>query len=149
MSANANQSDDLWIKARADFIRMFGQGLDETDRQILETSTAENFLSKADILKERLGSSNMEWTVRKLKPLVDKLEQYGCAFDAIAGTFPLALAPIWGSIRILLQVRYYSIQPHGIDLIATFGARSSLPGISNFLTTSWKHLGESETWYPA
>jgi len=40
--------------------------------------------------------------MRKLQPLISAIQDYGEALDVFTNIFPLAIAPIWGSIRVLL-----------------------------------------------
>jgi hypothetical protein len=41
----------------------------------------------------------------KLQPLIGAVSEYGKALDVYTNCYPLVLAPIWGSLRVVLQVR--------------------------------------------
>lgn len=60
----------------------------------------------ASVAEKRHGaSSTSRGLMNKLQPFIAAIEQYGQALDVYANTFPLALSPLWGSIRVLLLVR--------------------------------------------
>ncbi|CZR69820.1 uncharacterized protein PAC_19720 [Phialocephala subalpina] len=42
--------------------------------------------------------------MRRLKPFFSTLEEFGAAFDVISNTYSLALAPLWGGLRVILML---------------------------------------------
>ena len=48
-------------------------------------------------------NSTTRRVIEKLQPFVAAIEQYGHAVDVYSSTYSLALGPIWGSIKVLLQ----------------------------------------------
>jgi len=47
-------------------------------------------------------SSKTRRAISAIQPLVDKIEEYGKAMDAFANIAPNFLAPIWGSLRVVM-----------------------------------------------
>jgi hypothetical protein len=49
-------------------------------------------------------SSKSQTKLKKLQPFVDAISQHGAALDILSNTYPIAMAPPWGGVRILLYV---------------------------------------------
>jgi hypothetical protein len=100
---------DPWLLAKDRYLA----DLDDDERTVFDKATIENIYYKTsgearDERKRKTSSA-----IRKLQPLVAALKDYGEAFDVYINISPLPLAPIWGSIRILLVVaekydKYYN-----------------------------------------
>lgn len=54
--------------------------------------------------RHRVTSTSRE-VVKRLQPFIEAVEQYGAALDVYANIHPLVMSSIWGSVRIVLQVR--------------------------------------------
>jgi hypothetical protein len=63
------------------------------------------FYSASAAQKLHQSESKVRAMAAKLKPLTDAVEEYGRAIDVLANSSSLVLCPIWGSIRVVLQVR--------------------------------------------
>jgi len=46
-----------------------------------------------------------QWIKLSLGPLISAICQYGEALDVYSNTYSLAMAPLWGSIKVLLHVK--------------------------------------------
>ena len=69
-----------------------------------EASLEKVFYDASAAEKKHATSSNTRALSRKLEPLVSAIEQYGEAIDVYSNSFPLALCPLWGSVRVVLHV---------------------------------------------
>ena len=96
-------SPDAWTRARHRFV----EDLTEDEKRVYFQATPESILYDASAGEKVHGAtSTSRKIVNKLQPLVDALEQYGAALDVYSNTYPLVLSPLWGSIRIVLLVRF-------------------------------------------
>jgi hypothetical protein len=90
---------DPWKLAKARFL----EGLDEQERILFDETTIENLFSSArNVEREDEKESKARSVLRNLQPLISAVEDYGKALDAYANIAPTYLAPIWGSIRVVL-----------------------------------------------
>lgn len=79
--------------------------LSAEEQALFKTATLDNLLTSTDTAqKKHKDESKSRYLLKKLQPLVDAIEQYGKILDVFANTYPLAMAPLWGSIRVLLHV---------------------------------------------
>lgn len=93
------KADDPWQIAKSRFL----EDLDPSERQLFENATLENlYYSTSNLERADAEESKTRNVARKLGPLVSAIESYGSALDTYAQIAPLYLAPIWGSIRVLL-----------------------------------------------
>ena len=60
--------------------------------------------------------------VEKLQPLVAAIEQYGQALNVYANAYPLVLSPLWGSVRVVLQVSCGNMSTSLNDVNVSIGA---------------------------
>jgi hypothetical protein len=75
------------------------------DHAIFSDASLENlFYSSSAAFKKHEAASKTRSAQRKLKPLIDQVEGYAKALDTFAQTSSLVVCPIWGSIRVVLQV---------------------------------------------
>jgi hypothetical protein len=131
--AEPQGSLDAWEIAKARFL----DGLDERERITFKEATAENlFYNSSNVQREDQKESKTRSVLENIQPLVSAVEDYGKAMDTFANTSSLYLAPIWGSIRVILVIaschgRFYN------RMIDTFGRIGDiLPRFRELL--SWK-----------
>lgn len=109
MDPQATESD-LWILAKA---RLLDE-LDDNQKATFNEALLENLLyTTSNIQKRDADDSKTRSVLKKLDPLIRAIEEYGKTLDAYSNIAPLYLAPIWGSIRVVLAVanthsRFYS-----------------------------------------
>lgn len=92
---------DPWLLARDRYL----EDLSEDEKALFTSASIENiFYSASAAQKLHEADSNSRLAARKLKPLIAALEQYGKALDVISNASPIIMGPLWGSIRVVLQV---------------------------------------------
>ncbi len=95
-------AQDAWTRARDRFM----EDLNEAERSVyLQSSLEMIFYDVSAAQKRHQDSSTSRSIISKLQPLTAAIEQYGEALDVFVNAYPLALSPLWGSIRIVLLVR--------------------------------------------
>lgn len=109
-SVEPRRSLDAWDIAKAHFM----EGLDESERAIFNDATPENiFYNASNIQRDDQRDSKTRSLLASMQPLISAVHDYGKAVDTFANISPLYLAPIWGSIRVVLVIasghgRFYS-----------------------------------------
>lgn len=94
-------NSDPWERARVEFMK----DLSKEEQALFETATLDNLLnSTLAAQQEHEQNSRAREISRKLEPFVNAIEQYGKALDVYANTYSLAMAPLWGSVRVLIHV---------------------------------------------
>ena len=94
-------SQDAWSRARNRYI----EDLTHEEKQLYMKATPEMIFYDASAAeKSHEASSRCRGLMYKLQPFVAAIEQYGQALDVYSNASPLALSPLWGSIRVLLIV---------------------------------------------
>ena len=94
-------AQDAWTRARDRFI----EDLSESERSLYHQSSLEMILYDASAAQKRHQDTSISRDViSKLQPLTSAIEQYGQALDVYANAYPLALSPLWGSLRVVLLV---------------------------------------------
>jgi hypothetical protein len=97
--ADPEEAFDPWKIAKARFL----EGLDEQERILFNEATIENlYYSTSNLERQDQKDSKSRAIVRDLQPLISAVEDYGKAADTFANIAPTYLAPIWGSIRVIL-----------------------------------------------
>ncbi|TVY39940.1 hypothetical protein LOCC1_G005838 [Lachnellula occidentalis] len=97
--APALGNDDPWTIAKTRFLA----ALDNKERELFLNATLENlYYNTSNADRQDSGDSKTRTTSRKLGPFVSAIENYGNALDTFSNIAPLYLAPIWGSIRVVL-----------------------------------------------
>ncbi|KAA6411592.1 MAG: nacht domain [Lasallia pustulata] len=92
---------DPWLLARDRYL----EDLSDDEKALFENATIENiFYSASAAQKRHEADSKTRLAARKLKPFVAALEQYGKALDIYANASSTIMCPLWGSIRVLLQL---------------------------------------------
>jgi hypothetical protein len=79
----------------------------------------------------------MRNVARKLQPLIDVIQEFGAAIDVYSNAYPLVLAPLWGSIRVLLVLGqsykgFFDVIVHALEEIG-----EALPRFSVSELRSW------------
>lgn len=97
--APALGNNDPWTIAKTRFLA----DLDDKERELFLNATLENlYYSTSNADRQDAENSKTRATTRKLGPFVSAIENYGKALDTFSNIAPLYLAPIWGSIRVVL-----------------------------------------------
>ena len=92
---------DAWIRAQAQYC----EDLNEKEQRMFFRASPESLLDDAITAeKSHAMNSTTRSVMEKLQPFVAAIVQYGDAVDVYSSTYPLALGPIWGSIKVLLHV---------------------------------------------
>ncbi|TGO88249.1 hypothetical protein BPOR_0174g00020 [Botrytis porri] len=90
---------DPWLIARDRFV----EKLDRAERALFNEATPENLYYKSsNIQKVDQKNSKTRAVLRSLGPLTKSIQDYGAAMDTFSNIAPLYLAPIWGSLRVIL-----------------------------------------------
>jgi hypothetical protein len=88
--------------------RRFLEGLSLGERDRFQNATAENVFYDASASQKKHAQGSKSWLVHeKLSSLTDGIEDYGKALDVFSNTYGLILCPLWGSVRVVLQVSLY------------------------------------------
>ncbi|OMP82771.1 Vegetative incompatibility protein HET-E-1 [Diplodia seriata] len=93
-----------WERARSRFL----EGLTEEEQANFRSATLETIYYQADVAhRDHQQKSKLHACRQKLRPLLDILEAFGKGLDVISntGTVSMVMAPLWGSIRVALQVQ--------------------------------------------
>ena len=97
---------DPWLLARDRYV----EDLSEDEKVLFTNATIENvFYSASAAQKRHEADSKTRLAARKLKPLVAALDQYGRALDTYSNASPAIMCPLWGSVRVVLQVSPLSL----------------------------------------
>lgn len=130
---------DAWKIAKA----RFQHGLSAEEQALFESATIENiFYSASNVQRKDESNSKTRSALEKMRPLLGALEDYGKALDTYTQTAPLYLAPIWGSIRVVMALaslhgKFYS---RILDTFARIG--EVLPRLRTCRCRSWRDLGD-------
>ena len=90
-----------WTLARDRYL----ESLEPDERPLFTEATIENLFHKtSNIQRADRISSKTRNAAEKLQPLVNKIEGFGKALDTFTSIAPLLVAPIWGSLRVVLVV---------------------------------------------
>ncbi|KAL8655330.1 MAG: hypothetical protein Q9226_003086 [Calogaya cf. arnoldii] len=111
---------DAWARARDRYVK----DLSATEKSLYNTASPESiFYDASAAQKIHTSSSSGAKVADKLRPLVTAIEQYGKALDVYANAYPLVLSPLWGSIRIVLQLacEYSKYFERIVDMFASIG----------------------------
>ena len=92
---------DAWTRARDRYTEDLS---DEEKAMFKEASLERVFYDASAAEKKHAASSKTRDIMSKLDPLVTAIEQYGEAIDVYSNAYPLALSPLWGSVRVILHV---------------------------------------------
>ena len=96
-------AQDAWTRARDRFV----EDLTEEEKQLYYKGSLEMIYYDASTAQKRHEeTSTSKHLVDKLQPLVSAIDQYSEALDVYSNAYPLALSPLWGSLRIVLHVGF-------------------------------------------
>lgn len=94
-------SQDAWTRAKERYV----EDLTDEEKRLYYQATPETLFYDASAAQKKYTSGSTTFhVVEKLQPLRDAIDQYGQALDVYSNAYPLALSPLWGSIRVLLHV---------------------------------------------
>ena len=97
-----------WQIAKSCFL----DGLSTEERNLFNSASLENLFYQSSGTFERYKIDSKLWRAQiKLQPLLDAFEEYGKALDVFANMSSLVMVPIWGCVRVMLQV---STVPHAV-----------------------------------
>ena len=92
---------DAWTRA----VNRYLKDLSKEEQALFQHASPESLLYSASAAgKSNASKSTSVKAIGKLQPLVSAVEQYGQAIDVYANAYPLAMSPIWGSIRVVLHL---------------------------------------------
>jgi hypothetical protein len=107
---------DPWIRA----CEQYTSDLNDEERRLFEHATLENILLISIEVQERHQQHSQSRAVMKrLKPLLSAIEDFGAAFDVFSNTYSIALAPLWGGLRVifLLASKYNKIFDRIVEVL--------------------------------
>jgi hypothetical protein len=83
----------------------FLDGLSPDERKLFESASVENLFYQSSGTFEKYKLDSKLWKAQiKLQPLLDAFTEYGKALDLFSDLSSLIMAPLWGSLRVVLQV---------------------------------------------
>lgn len=92
---------DPWQEAHAQYMK----DLNAEEQALFKTATLHNLLDSTQMAqKQHQDESRSRRIFKKLEPFIDAIDQYGKALDIYINTYSLAMAPLWGSVRVILHV---------------------------------------------
>jgi len=118
-----------WETAKARFL----ENLDDNEKALFESATVENiFYSSSATEKQDARDSKFRTRLEKIQPLVATLNEYGKALDTYTQIEPLYLAPIWGSMRVVMALASAHSRFHGqvVEVLGNIG--ELLPRLRKF-----------------
>lgn len=99
--ASPTSSNDPWLCALDRFLA----DLSEEEREEYSNATLENLFYRASVAQKQGG--NAQSLASRLQSFTAAVEQYGAALDVYANASGLILSPLWGTLRVLLQVSIF------------------------------------------
>lgn len=92
-----------WEAAKARFL----EGLSPEEVKEFQEATLENLFYSASAAQKKHGQRSKSWIWQeRLASFASGIEDYGKALDVFPNMSPMVLAPLWGSVRVVLQVRF-------------------------------------------
>lgn len=94
--------NNAWATARDRYI----EDLTEEEQQAFDKATLESIYYDASAAEKthRASGTSRVFFEAKIRPLVAAIEQYGTALDVYSNSYSLVLCPLWGSVRVVLQL---------------------------------------------
>ncbi|KAF4638043.1 hypothetical protein G7Y89_g25 [Cudoniella acicularis] len=113
-------AEDIWNPWEIAKERFMADLDDEKKAAFLSASMENLFYCASNVDREDQQTSKTRSMIKIMSPLVSAVEDYGSALDTYANIASLYLAPIWGSIRVVLALakvygRFYA------RMVETFG----------------------------
>jgi hypothetical protein len=130
----SGHAHDAWDIARLRYLANLDS---DEEKELFATATLENvYYSTSNLNIEDYKKSKSRKVIDKLQPFVNTIEDYGKAIDAFSNIQPMFLAPIWGSIRVILVVaaRYSKFYDKMVETLSRIG--DILPRLSGLTYTS-------------
>ena len=138
--AEHSLTQDAWTRARDRFV----EDLTEVEKQIYYKGSLEMIYYDASTAPKRhKEASTSSHLVDKLQPVVFAIDQYAEALDVYVNAYPLALSPLWGSLRVVLHVS--SLVFTASDRTSYASLRSSLENSKSTSKSSWTCSNELAT----
>lgn len=108
---------DPWLTAKQRFLEEIS---DDVERALFDTAAVENIFNGT---KDASQDGRARLFVAKIQPLVDALGDFGSALDNFTNIAPAFLAPIWGSIRVVLVLakRHQKFFDKLVDVLGRIG----------------------------
>ncbi|KKY13458.1 putative zinc finger protein [Diplodia seriata] len=111
-----------WERAKLRFL----EGLTEEEQANFRSATLETIYYQADVAhRDHQQKSKLHACRQKLRPFLDTLEAYGKGLDVISNTaiVSMVMAPLWGSIRVALQIAQDSTETFEkiVDMLKEIG----------------------------
>jgi len=98
-----SSGSDPWSLAQARYM----VDLKDEEKVLFRNASVETlFLSTSAAQAHHEQNSKSRALSAKLEPLISAISQFGSALDVYSSIYPLAMGPIWGSIRIVLHVKF-------------------------------------------
>ncbi|KAI5838978.1 hypothetical protein DFP73DRAFT_519351, partial [Morchella snyderi] len=117
---STRQPTDPWVLARDRYLKT----LTDEQKQLFVCASLENvfYTSSVEQRSYQENSKAVAWIAR-LKPFTDAISNYGTALDVFSNTYSLVMCPLWGSIRVLLQIarEFESYFEKVVDMLAKIG----------------------------
>ncbi len=108
MVGNVLHIHDAWTRARDRYL----EDLTEDEKDLFFNASLEGLFYEASAAqKVHQADSTTRRLGTRLQPFIAAVEQYGEALDVWCNTASLILCPIWGSVRVVLHVKFSF--PHG------------------------------------
>lgn len=149
MSENSSEAPqiDPFERAKRRFLeqlpedqqRTFLEKLSDDQRQLSSGASIESLFYKADVLHKEYESSSTVHAFREtLRPFFNILENYSKALDVASniGVVSTVLAPLWGGLRVILQVRTHSIKSQVSDQAKR---RGDVDGLNAYAAPFFSH----------
>jgi len=98
--------------------------LDDGERRLFDHATLENLLqASVEEQNAHQKQSQSRAILGRLKPFLSAIEDFGGAFDVISNTYSIALAPLWGALRVTLQLaqKFNKIFDRVVDVLERIG----------------------------
>jgi hypothetical protein len=94
---------DPWSLARNCYI----EDLSEEEKKLFANASLENLFYSASVAqKEYEEKSKSRALYTRLEPFIAAIDQYAAALDVYSNSCSLIMSPLWGSIRVLLHVKF-------------------------------------------
>ncbi|KAF2679822.1 hypothetical protein K458DRAFT_313422 [Lentithecium fluviatile CBS 122367] len=109
-----------WEAAKSRFL----EGLSLEEVQKFNEANLENLFYEASATQKKHAQGSKSWIWQeRLASLVDGIDDYGKALDVFPNMCPLVVAPIWGSIRVVIQIvsEAGKFQEKMVDMLAQIG----------------------------
>lgn len=109
-----------WIAAKQRFLDGMG---DDVERALFDEATVENIFASSRSANEGDKESKVRTLATKIQPLVAAVEDFSSALDTFTSITPIYLAPIWGSIRVILILakKYRKFYERIVEVLGRIG----------------------------